>query len=57
MLVNEVRHFIFKNCCKWSRFRFFSLKKTVIVQWNDWKKTKRFAAAYEQIKIKNTWSK
>ena len=36
---------------------FFSLKKTVIVQWNDWKKTKRFAAAYEQIKIKNTWSK
>ena len=57
MLVNEVRHFIFKNICKWSRFRFFSLKKTVIVQWNDWKKTKRFAAAYEQIKIKNTWSK
>ena len=34
-----------------------SLKETVIVQWNDWKKSKRFAAAYEQIKIKNTWSK
>ena len=35
------------------------LKKTVIIQWNAWKKKnkqKRFIVAHKQINRKNTWS-
>ena len=46
MSVNEIRDFIFKNYYK----EFDFLKKTVIIQWNAWKKW--FISACEQIKRK-----
>ena len=46
MSVNEIRDFIFKNYYKELDF----LKKTVIIQWNAWKKW--FISASKQIKRK-----
>ena len=46
MSVNEIRDFIFKNYYKELDF----LKKTVIIQWNTWKKW--FISACKQIKRK-----